>query len=391
MSERLLIEGNEALARAVKQCRPEVIAAYPITPSTPVVAQLGLDIDKGELDCVYVAVESEHSAMAALCAASAAGTRTFTATSSQGLAFMHEQLYLAAGQRLPIVMYVANRTLSAPTSLQAEHHDSLASRDSGWIQIYCASAQDMYDTALMAYRIAEDPRVWLPVMVCGDGFKLSHSTEVVETIALDKVKGFVPDFKPTHTQIDHEVPFMMGIGPTPIMEYRYNMTQAMENALEVIEEVGEEFHKISGRKYGLIDPHYVDDAEVVILAVGSMATTGLAAVKKMREEGKKVGLINLRTLRPFPSRILREIGSRVKAMGLIERNCSVGSCFEGGAMLPELTAAMYGLDKQPIIKGYVAGLGGRDITADHFTQVAEDLLAADKTDLPQVEWININY
>ncbi len=362
MGQKQVIEASEAVALGVKMANPGVIGMYPITPQTHIVERLADYINDGELKSQIIFAESEHSSMSACIGASAAGVRTFTSTASQGLAYMHEVLFIASGMRLPIVMAVANRSLSAPINIWNDHQDSVSSRDSGWIQLYAESSQEAIDTAIQAYKIAENQKVMLPVMVCIDGFTLSHVWEPVNVPDQKEVDDFLPKFKPLYT-LDPKKPVTMGpIGyPNSFMHFRQEQQKAMENALKVIEEVNKDFSKKFGRRYGngLADYYKIEDAKYALIAMGTVCSTARGVVDKMREQGKKVGLIKIKSLRPFPSESLVEFTQNLKGVAIIDRAVSPGCT---PPLYIEVSSCLKEKDCRIRVKGYVAGLGGRDVT-----------------------------
>lgn len=399
MTERVVLDGNRAVAEGVRLASPGVVAVYPITPQTPVTTHLSEFIERGTLDCRNVQVESEHSALSVCAGASATGVRTFTATSSQGLAYMFEMIYMVSGQRLPIVMYIVNRSLAMPTTLQSEHNDALATRDSGWIQFHCESAQELLDTTIQAYRIAEDTRVLLPVLFCADGFFVSHTSERVEVPDRSLVARFLPPYVPEHIFLDPGRPMFVGVAAREmnLTEYRYNMVRAMDAALELIEEVGKEFGSIFGRRYGLIECHRTDDAEYILLTLGSMSGTARVAVDLLRSRGVRAGLVKLRTVRPFPSEALYQAAGRCRAIAVVERSTSIGSPQESGCLFPEVASVFFGRTCQPFLRSYVAGLAARHLDVQDFENICADLAQA-TADAPvgsptsppgRARWINL--
>lgn len=368
----LALNGNEAAAYAVKQCKPDVIAAYPITPQTVIVERLSEYVANGELDAEFISVESEHSAMSACIGASAMGARVYTATASQGLALMYEMLFVASSFRLPIVMSVANRALNSPLNIWNDMSDTMGARDCGWIQLYNENAQEVYDFTIMSFRIAEDHKVLLPVMVCHDGFIVSHSTEGVEVLSDSDVDSFLPPRTPLYT-LDVTKPITMGcVGiPEYYPEVKYQQEVATKRSLGKIKEVVKEFNEAFGRNYGVVEEYRMEDAEVALLTIGSVSGTAKDAVDEMRSMGKPVGLVKLRVFRPLPVEDLRKILVKVKAVGVIDRHISFGAL--GGALNMEVRAALYELKNRPHVMGFPTGLGGRDIRVEHLIKVAEEL------------------
>lgn len=356
MVERKVIMGNHALSYGAKLSRVQVISAYPITPQTQVVELLSEMVGSGELDARFVNVESEHSALAVCIGASMAGARAFTATSAQGLALMHELLHWAAGDRLPIVMGVVNRAMAAPWSIWTDQNDSLSQRDTGWMQIYCESNQEVLDSVILAYKVSE--KVMLPTMIVLEAFVLSHTSEPVEIPDQKLVDEFLPPYEnPYALTPDNPVAVGAVTSPDFYMEFRYKIQKAMERAVELIEEEGKNFERIFGRYWGLVEPFYVDDSETVIVCAGAYSSTVKYAVKRLRERGEKVGVLRIRTFRPFPYDAVRKylLGKRVI---VLDRNISFGA---GGIFFQEIKSALYGKKKTKCF-GYVLGLGGRDIT-----------------------------
>jgi len=355
-----VMEGSHAVALAVKASRPNVVAAYPITPQTHIVEDISQLIADGELDAEYVKVESEHSAMSVCVGASATGARTYTATTSQGLALMHEVLFNAAGMRLPIVMTVANRALSAPLNIWNDQQDSISERDSGWIQLYVEDNTEASDMTVQAYRIAEDNGIKVPMMICMDGYTLTHTYEPVELLDQELVDDFLPRYEPVDflTVYDPKS-FGMFADPNYYTEFRYNNQKALENAKTVISDVSKAFGETFGRDYGgLIEEYRCDDAELIIMALGSVVGTVKDTIDDLRDEGIKAGVIKVRTLRPFPSEELRKALEGTQSVGIIDKNVSLG--FDG-ALFSEVKACLYNNKSMPNVYGFIAGLGGRDI------------------------------
>ena len=373
---REIMEGSHAIALAVKAARPNVVAAYPITPQTHIVEDISQLIADGDLDAQYVKVESEHSAMSVCLGASATGARTYTATTSQGLALMHEVLFNAAGMRLPIVMTVANRALSAPLSIWNDHQDSISERDSGWIQIYAEDNTEASDLTIQAYRIAEDSRIQVPVMVCMDGYTLTHTYEPVELLEQDLVDDFLPPYRPADfLNVNDPKSFGMFADPNYYTEFRYQNHRALEAAKAVIPEISSEFGEVFDRDYGgLIEEYRCDDAEYVLIAMGSVVGTLKDTVDDLRDDGVRAGAIKLRSYRPFPVDEIRSALAGLEAVGILDKNISLG--FEG-ALFTDVKASLYHDDNAPKAFGFIAGLGGRDIPKRMFVKMF-DCIREDK-------------
>ena len=379
MAVRERLSGNEAVAYAIKQINPDVMPAFPITPSTEIPQYVANYIANGQIDTEFIHVESEHSAMSAAIGASAAGARTLTATSSCGMALMWEELYVAASDRLPIVLALVNRALTGPININADHSDSMGARDSGWIQIYAESNQEVYDNFLQAFPIAEDKRVHLPVMICQDGFITSHGVENILLVEDEKVKELVGEYEPEHFLLNQKE--KMAVGPYAVsnyyMETKKSQRQAMENAREVILEMAEKFEKLTGRKYGFFEEYCMEDAEYVVVIIGSAAGTCKAAIEKLRAEGKKVGLLKIRVFRPFPEKELGEALKDRKAVAVLDRSEMFAAT--GGPLGTEVRSAMYSSGSNARVVNYFYGLGGRDITVEDFCTVYERLEEIAKT------------
>ena len=373
---REIMEGSHAIALAVKAARPNVVAAYPITPQTHIVEDISQLIADGDLNAQYVKVESEHSAMSVCIGASATGARTYTATTSQGLALMHEVLFNAAGMRLPIVMTVANRALSAPLSIWNDHQDSISERDSGWIQIYAEDNTEASDLTIQAYRIAEDSRIQVPVMVCMDGYTLTHTYEPVELLEQDLVDDFLPPYRPADfLNVNDPKSFGMFADPNYYTEFRYQNHRALEAAKAVIPQISSEFGEVFDRDYGgLIEEYRCDDAEYVLIAMGSVVGTLKDTVDDLRDDGVRAGAIKLRSYRPFPVDEIRSALAGLEAVGILDKNISLG--FEG-ALFTDVKASLYHDDNAPKAFGFIAGLGGRDIPKRMFVKMF-DCIREDK-------------
>jgi pyruvate/2-oxoacid:ferredoxin oxidoreductase alpha subunit len=383
-----VVTGNYAAAYGAMRSRAAFVAAYPITPQTFIVEHLSEFVNNGEMDCEYVEVESEHSALSACVSASATGVRSFTATSSQGLALMHEILPTATGMRLPVVMAVVNRAIAAPINIWVEHNDIMPERDSGWIQVFCDNNQEVQDMVLQAFRIAEDKRVALPVIVNLDAFILSHTVEPVDLMDPDDADKFLPSFRPPHFSLDPENPVGMGVFTPPeyVQESRWQVDSAMLEAPKVIGEVNAAFAKQFGRDHGgMVEEYMTDDADVVLVAMGTASSTAHEVVDEYRAKGKKVGLVKLRFWRPYPRDQLRKIAERVKAVGVYDRAISYGV---GGPSFIEFRNAAYGLQVPTV--DFITGLGGRDVSSDDVRLMFDRLLETARTGTVkrEVVWIN---
>ena len=373
MSIRERLSGNEATAIAMKQINPDVVAAFPITPSTEIPQYFSTFVSNGEVDTEFVAVESEHSAMSATIGAEAAGARAMTATSANGLSLMWEMIYIASSLRLPIVMALVNRAVSGPLNIHNDQSDAMGVRDAGWIMLFSENNQEAYDNMLMAHRIAENKDVLLPVMVCQDGFITSHSIENIELEKDEEVKEFVGKYQPEHYLLNSEEP--MAVGPLDLQAYLFEhkaqQAEAMKNAKKVIKEVAEDFEKWTGRKYEFFEKYKLDDAEIAIVCMNSTAGTTKAVVDKLREKGVKAGLLKLRMFRPFPAEEISEALSHLKAVAILDKADSLNGA--GGALFEDVTSAMYVNQKQVPMVNYVYGIGGRDTTEKQLESVYSDL------------------
>jgi len=360
MTRAFVLEGSEAVANAVQICRPQVISAYPISPQTHIVEALARMVADGELDSQYVRVESEFSAASVVSGASAAGSRAYTASSSQGLLLMTEVLYASVGLRLPFVITGVNRTISAPISIQVDQQDTISLRDSGVIQFYVESSQEAYDTHIAAFKIAEDPEILLPVMVCMDGWILTHSYERVSAMEEEEVARFLPPFQPVHF-LDVDDPKSWGSysEENVLMEFKYDIQRSMQHAKSKIKAIFAELAQITGRDHGgLIEAYRTEDAHVVLLAMGSMAGTTKEAVDKLRAEGKKIGLVKIRCYRPFPDEDIWNAVERAQVVAVMEADYSMGS---EGAVGMDLKAKLCGRPGAPLVLDVIAGLGGREV------------------------------
>ncbi len=367
------LTGNEAVAQAMRQINPDVVAAYPITPATEIVQIFSSYVADGLVHTEYVAVESEHSAMSATIGASAAGARAMTGTSSQGLALMWEMLYIAAGLRLPIVMPMVNRALSAPINIHCDHSDSMGARDSGWIQIFSEDSQEAYDNLIQAIRIAEHPDVFLPAMVTMDGFIISHGMEVVNMLSDEQVTDFVGTYNPKIRLLDVDNPVSMGgLDFTDYyFEHRRALAEPTFKVKNVVMEVGKEFGKLSGRTYGLYEGYKLDDADYVLVLLGSTAGTAKGVIDDLRTKGVKAGILKPRLFRPFPYDEIASLLAGRKAVAVMDR--SDGLAGLGGPLFGEVRSALYETEKRPLLVNYVYGLGGRDCGPSLINQVFDDL------------------
>ncbi len=373
MSIRERLSGNEASAIAMKQINPDVVAAFPITPSTEIPQYFSTFVSNGKVDTEFIAVESEHSAMSACIGAEAAGARAMTATSSNGLAYMWEMIYIASASRLPIVMPLVNRALSGPLNIHNDHSDAMGIRDSGWIMLFSENNQEAYDNLIMAHRIAEHKDVMLPLAVCQDGFITSHSIENIELIEDDKVKDFVGTYKPEHYLLNSKEP--IAVGPMDLQaylfEHKYQQSQAMKNAKKVILEVAKDFEKMTGRKYELFESYKLEDAEIAIVCMNSTAGTTKVVVDELREKGIKAGILKLRVFRPFPAEEIAKALENVKAVAVLDKADSLNAC--GGALFTDVTSGMYVNNCSVLTVSYIYGIGGRDTTTKDILSVYEDL------------------
>ena len=379
MSIRERLSGNEATAIAMRQINPDVVAAFPITPSTEIPQYFSTFVANGDVDTEFVAVESEHSAMSATIGAEAAGARAMTATSANGLSLMWEMIYIASSLRLPIVMALVNRAVSGPLNIHNDHSDAMGVRDAGWIMLFSENNQESYDNMLMAHRIAEHKDVLLPLMVCQDGFITSHSIENIQLENDEDVKKFVGQYKPEHYLLNRDEP--IAVGPLDLQAYLFEhkaqQAEAMKKAKEVIKEVSEEFAEWTGRKYEFFEKYKLDDAEIAIVCMNSTAGTTKAVVDRLREQGVKAGLLKIRMYRPFPAEEVAEVLSHLKAVAVLDKADSLNAA--GGALFEDVTSAMYVNKKQVPMVNYVYGIGGRDTTEKQLESVYTDLSEIAKT------------
>lgn len=382
MSIRDRLSGNEAVAYAMKQINPDVMGAFPITPSTEIPQYFAQYVANGEVDTEYVTVESEHSSMSTCIGASAAGARAVTATSSCGLALMWELLYVASSSRLPVTLALVCRALTGPININNDHSDAMGARDAGWIQIFAENNQEAYDNYIQAMPISENPDVRLPIMVCQDGFITSHAVENIELEIDEMVKNFVGEYNPENYLLKHENPLAVGpYGVSPYyMEAKMAQVQAMKNAKKVILEVGKKFGDETGRYYGFFESYKLEDADSAVVIIGSSAGTARATVDKLRAEGRKVGMLKVRVFRPFPFEEIAEALSGVKAVAVMDKAESFSAA--GGPLFAETRSALYDLENRPKAINYVYGLGGRDFRVEDceyiFDQL-DEIIATGKT------------
>ncbi|MDD3190350.1 MAG: transketolase C-terminal domain-containing protein [Candidatus Pacebacteria bacterium] len=373
------LTGGAAVAEAMRQIDPDVVAAYPITPQTPIIETFAQFVADGKVSTELIDVESEHSALSAVVGASAAGGRAMTATSSQGLALMAEIVYVASGSRLPILMAISNRALSAPINIHCDHNDSMFLRDASWMQFYSENAQEVYDNTLIALKVAENKKVQLPVMVMQDGFITSHNVENVLILADKKVKSFVGKYEPEYPLLNLEKP--VTVGPLDLFDYffehKYQQIEAMEESRKVIKEVDKEFYKLTGRKYDFIEKYKTVDADFVIVALSSTCGTAKMVVDDLRKKGKKVGLLKIRVMRPFPEQEIAKALEGKKAVAVLDRSNSYGST---SPVFTEVRSALYNLKKRPKLQNYVYGLGGRNIGLKDIEKVFEELIKGQVSD-----------
>ena len=374
MGIRERLSGNEAAATAMKQINPDVVAAFPITPSTEIPQYFSTFVANGTVDTEFVAVESEHSAMSACIGAESAGARAMTATSANGLSLMWEMIYIASSLRLPMVLSLVNRAVSGPLNIHNDHSDAMGVRDAGWIMLFSENNQEAYDNTLMAHRIAEHKDVRLPLMICQDGFITSHSIENIELVEDEKVKEFVGEYHPEHYLLNDKEP--ISVGPldvqTYLFEHKAQQAEAIKNAKNVILEVAKDFEKMTGRKYGLFEEYKLDDAEVAIVCMNSTAGTTKFVVDNLRNKGIKAGLLKLRVFRPFPVEEISKALSHLKAIAILDKADSLNAA--GGALFQDVTSAMYVNNCHVPAVNYIYGIGGRDTKADDIEKVYEDLL-----------------
>ena len=373
MSIRERLSGNEAVATAMKQINPDVVAAFPITPSTEIPQYFSTFVSNGQVDTEFVAVESEHSAMSACIGAEAAGARAMTATSANGLSLMWEMIYIASSLRLPIVLSLVNRAVSGPLNIHNDHSDAMGVRDAGWIMLFSENNQEAYDNTIMAHRIAENKDVMLPLMICQDGFITSHSIENIELIEDSKVKEFVGEYHPEHYLLNKKEP--IAVGPLDLQaylfEHKYQQAEAMRNAKKVIKEVSKDFEKLTGRSYSFFEEYKSQDADYIIVCMNSTAGTTKFVVDKLREKGIKAGLIKVRMFRPFPAEEIAEALKNAKSIAVLDKADSLNGA--GGALFEDVTASMFTSKIFVPTINYIYGIGGRDTKVEDIESVFNDL------------------
>lgn len=373
MARRDRLSGNEAVAEALRQINPDVFPAFPITPSTEIPQYFASFVANGKVDTEFIPVESEHSSMSAAIGASAAGARALTATSSCGLAFMWEELYIAASNRLPLALALVNRALSGPININCDHSDSMGARDSGWIQMYAENNQEAYDNMVQAFRISEHKDVKLPIMICQDGFITSHAVENIELLEDEEVRSFVGEYEPENYLLNPDCP--MAVGPYSVTDYymeaKRNQAEGMRHVEQVVLDTAKEFAELSGREYGLFEAYRLEDAERAVVMIGSAAGTTKDAIDRLREKGEKVGLLKIRLYRPFPADAIAEALKNVKAVAVMDR--AEGYSNHGGPLGADVMAALFRARSTALATNIIYGLGGWDVRVEDMEQVFEDL------------------
>ena len=390
MAQMIIDTANHIVGYAAKAARVKVVAAYPITPQTTIVEKIADFVESGKMDAEYIRVESEHSAMVACIGAAAAGVRAFTATSAHGLALMHEALHWTSGSRLPIVMAVVNRAMGAPWSIWSDFSDSLSQRDTGWIQFYCADNQEVFDTIIQAYKLCEDERVFLPAMVCLEGFILSHTYMPVKIPNQEEIDDFLPPYK-SGWILDTNRPLSHGnlVSPEWYMEFRYMIQEAMENAKSLIPKIDKEYGKRFGFEYsGLVEKYKCEDADLILLTMGTMGSDAKIAVDHLRKDGLKVGSARVRVFRPFPIEEIIELSKQTQMFSAIDRHISFGM---EGFLATETKASLFNQKDSPLVAGFIAGLGGRDVSSETIEKIAKKSLKwmrAGKVE-KETEWVDL--
>jgi len=390
MVQTIIDTANHLAGYAAKAARVKVIAAYPITPQTTIVEKIADFVENGQMDAEYIRVESEHSAMVACIGAAATGVRTFTATSAQGLALMHEALHWASGSRLPIVMAVVNRAMGAPWSIWPDLSDSLSQRDTGWIQFYCADNQEVFDTIIQAYKLCEDEKVFLPAMVCLEGFILSHTYAPAKIPDQEKIDAFLPEYKAGWV-LDINRPYSHAnlVSPEWYMEFRYMIQEAMENAKRLIPQIDKEYGKLFGTEYGgLVEKYMCEDADLVMVTMGTMGSDAKLAVDKLRKEGHKVGAARVRVYRPFPTEEIAKLAEHTQMLATVDRHISFGM---EGFLASETKASLFNRKDRPLVAGFIAGLGGRDVTSETIERMAKKAMKSISVGSvkKETEWVDL--
>jgi len=390
MAQMIIDTANHIAGYAAKAARVKVVAAYPITPQTTIVEKIAEFVESGNMDIGYIRVESEHSAMVACIGAAATGVRTFTATSAHGLALMHEALHWASGSRLPIVMAVVNRAMGAPWSIWPDFSDSLSQRDTGWLQFYCADNQEVFDTIIQAYKLCEDERVFLPAMICLEGFILSHTYMPVKIPEQKKVDDFLPQYK-SGWILDINNPFSHSnlVAPEWYMEFRYMIQEAMENAKRLIPVIDKEYGEIFGVKHGgLVERYKCEDADLILLTMGTMGSEAKIAVENLRKDGLKVGSARVRVFRPFPTEEIAKLAGQAQMFATIDRHISFGM---EGFLATEIKACLFNQKDRPLVAGFIAGLGGRDVTSGTIEKIAKKSLKQMRSGKVEreTEWVDL--
>jgi 2-oxoisovalerate ferredoxin oxidoreductase alpha subunit len=390
VAQMIIDTANHIAGYAARAARVKVVAAYPITPQTTIVEKIADFVERGEMDSEYIRVESEHSALVACIGAAAAGVRTFTATSAHGLALMHEGLHWTSGSRLPIVMAVVNRAMGAPWSIWPDFSDSLSQRDTGWMQFYCADNQEVFDTIIQAYKLCEDERVFLPAMICLEGFILSHTYAPVKLPDQKEIDAFLPEYK-CGWVLDVARPYSHGnlVSPEWYMEFRYMIQEAMENAKRLIPQIDKEYGKRFGFEYGgLVERYRCEDAELILLTMGTMGSDAKLAVEMLRKEGLKVGSARVRVYRPFPTEEILKLAEHAEMFATIDRHISFGM---EGFLASETKASLFNEKDRPSVAGFIAGLGGRDVTSETIVKIAKKSLKMMRSGTAQkeTEWVGL--
>jgi len=390
MGQTVIDTANHIAGYAAKAARVKVVAAYPITPQTTIVEKIADFVENREMDAEYIRVESEHSAMVACIGAAATGVRAFTATSAHGLALMHEALHWASGSRLPIVMAVVNRAMGAPWSIWPDLSDSLSQRDTGWIQFYCADGQEVFDTIIQAYKLCEDERVFLPAMVCLEGFILSHTYSPAKIPDQEEIDAYLPGYKSGWAlDIDHPYSHANLVSPEYYMEFRYMIQDAMDNAKKLIPQVDREYGRRFGFEYGgLVEEYKCEDADLIMLTMGTMGSDAKLAVDKLRRDGQKVGSARVRVYRPFPVEEILKLAENARMLATIDRHISFGM---EGFLASETKASMFNQEERPLVAGFIAGLGGRDVTSETIEKIAKKSLKSmrDGRVEREIEWVDL--